>query len=373
VKVAIVGGIYGKSADYRKEFSVTPETTLEGGLRERGIDVSTFGHLASVNCSRFDIIHVHHLSWGALSAATDASQCAFAFTPHNGQYMSGSLPPRFRWAMRFVMRRADAIVALSSVEKTFLEANHALSGAISTVIANGIPVGTYKMERANSKGVGVPWQILYVGQLIPIKRVDVLLQAVSQISAPVIVKLVYQNAELESELRLLASKLGIGDAVHFLGPRKPSELGRLYNQSDLFILPSSCEALPSVVTEAMLCGTPIIATDVGGVRAQLAGFGALVPPNNPERLKSAIVEAISDYGSIEGQASQMSKYARNNFSVDSMIDRHIDLYRQLSHQAPRRRSRIVLRPWSLLVKLGLEYPLRTRPSSSAVASPHGRI
>lgn len=367
MKVAIVGGIYGKSPEYRKGLSITPETTLEDGLRRRGIDVSTFSHYASIDYSLFDLVHVHHLSWGAIRAATDGSQCAFVFTTHNAQYMSRSLPLHYQWALRFVVRRADAVVALSSTEKTWQERNYQLNGGISRIIPNGIPVDIYKMQRTNSKGMGEPWQILFVGQLNEIKRVDSLLKAVSQIPFPVSVNLVYQNSQLESNLRLLALRLGIGQAVHFLGPRNPEELCRLYNQADLFILPSSGEVLPSVITEAMLCGTPIIATDVGGVVEQLGGFGTVVSPNNTEELVSAIINTINHYDQYEGQALQMSEYARRTFTIDSMLDQHVDLYRQVSEPVPRRRSDALLRPGSLFARFGLKVWPRVHASSPSVA------
>jgi glycosyltransferase involved in cell wall biosynthesis len=208
---------------------------------------------------------------------------------------------------------------------------------------------------------------LYVGQLNQIKRVDVLLQAVAQISFPVTVTLAYQNAELETALRSLASSLGIAERVHFAGKKSPQELCRLYNGSDLFVLPSSGEALPSVVTEAMLCGTPIVATDVGGIREQLAGFGTIVPPNSPEELAFAIGEVLTHYDRFEDQAGQMSDYAQRTFSVDAMVDRHIDLYRQLSESSIRRRSRRLLGPASTLARLGLGmWPKANSGSCAAV-------
>lgn len=364
MKVAIVGGIYGKASGHRESLRITPETTLADGLRDRSVGVSTFSHYASIDYSLFDIVHVHHLSWGAIRAAIDGTRCAFVFTPH---YMSGALPLYARWAMRFVICRADAVVALSSTERAFQKRTYSLKGGISRVIPNGIPSGIYKMQRANSRGQGVPWQILYVGQLIEIKRVDILLQAISRIPFPVSVKLAYQNSKLESDLRLLASKLGIAKAVHFVGPKEPKELCLLYNEADMFVLPSSGEALPSVITEAMLCGTPVIATDVGGVREQLGGFGTVVSPNSIEKLASAIVEAVAHYDRFESQILKMSAYARHNLSTDSMVDRHIDLYRQLSEPVPRRRSRILLRPGSLLAQLVLRYWPRSRPSPPTVA------
>jgi glycosyltransferase involved in cell wall biosynthesis len=353
MRVAIVGGIYGKSPAYRQGHRIAPETTLETGLRLRGIDVSTFSHFGPVDCGSFDVVHVHHLSWGAIRVATNRSPAAFVFTPHNPQYMSGSLPFRYRVAMEFVLQRADFTVALSPKEKAFQERSYKLEPGTSEVIANGIPADIFATRRRERRALGTPWRILYVGQLNQIKRVDVLLEAVARIPFPVTVTLVYQNAELEARLRSLASQLGIAEKVEFAGRKTPEELCRLYNGSDLFVLPSSGEALPSVVTEAMLCGTPIVATDVGGIRDQLAGFGSIVPPNNPEELASAIREVLTHYDRFESQAGQMCAYARRSFSVDAMVDRHIDLYRRLTAPALRRRSRLLFGPGNSIARLGL--------------------
>jgi glycosyltransferase involved in cell wall biosynthesis len=367
MKVAIVGGIYGKSAAYRQGHRIAPETTLEDGMRLRGIDVSTYSHFSAIDCASFDVVHVHHLSWGAVRVAADRSQAAFVFTPHNPQYMSESLPARSRIAMQFVLRRADMIVALSTKEKTFQEARYKVARGTSVVIANGIPAHLFKSQGRDRRVPGAPWRILYVGQLNQIKRVDVLLEAVARLSFPVTVTLAYQNAELETPLRSLASKLGIGERVRFVGQKTPEELCRLYNCSDLFVLPSSGEALPSVITEAMLCGTPIVATDVGGVREQLGGFGAVVVPNDPVKLAFAMGDVLTHYDRFEGQAGPMSDYAQRTFSVDAMVDRHIDMYRQLSKSAIRLRRRLSLGPGSSLARLGLGmWPNANSGSCSAV-------
>lgn len=358
MKIAIIGGIYGKPSCYRENFRITPETTLEEGLRRRGIEVSTFDHYSAVDCRRFDVIHVHHLSWGAIRVATDVSQSAFVFTTHMpavyaGQHISQSEPFTSRRAMRFVMRRADSVVALSHMEHRFQEQHYPLAGAIHRVIPNGISSRQYAMQRTNSRGSSAPWQLLYVGQLNRLKRVDLLLHAISQVSFPVRIKLAYQNSEMEADLRTLASKLGIADAVHFVGFKNPDELCRLYNESDVFVLPSSGEALPSVVTEAMLSGTPIIATDVGGVREQLDGFGRVIAPNDLSQLVSAITEVLSGYDQASKEASRMSAYAQRSFSADSMVERHIDLYEELSSQKSRRRTNILLRPGQNAARFGL--------------------
>jgi len=103
------------------------------------------------------------------------------------------------------------------------------------------------------------------------------------------------DGQLENELRAEAKRFG--DAVRFRGhvPNGP-ELFELYRASDVFVHVARTEGLPQVLTEAQAAGLPIVATDVGGVRAGL-GDGAealLVPPNDPEALTAAITRVASD-------------------------------------------------------------------------------
>lgn len=354
LRVALVGGIYGKPAAYRQSFRITPETTLEGGLREAGVHVFTFNHYAQAK-GNYDILHVHHLSWGTLRAAVDQSSAAFVFTPHNGQDMAGTLSRSRRCAMGFAIRRADAVVSLSQRESQFLTTRYDTAGALTPIIPNGIDADQYICMRTNGAGLGGDWRLLYVGQLDPMKRVDLLLHAVARLDLPIVLNLVYQNANLEEELRALAEQLGIAARVHFLGIKNPTELCQLYNDADLFVLPSASEALPSVVTEAMLTGTPVIATDTGGVRTQLAGFGRLVVPNDLDGLTRSISEALSAYPDTCARAVEMSLYARQTFSRVTMIRSHLQLYESLLDGGLRRRQQVALRPSNLLLRGAMRY------------------
>src|SRR5262245_31336169 len=114
LRVGLVGGIFGASDDYRARVRWTPETALLRGLRDRGHDVEPISHDEPLAAERFDVVHVHHLAWGALRAATDPTQPPFAFTLHASE-------PAHRLAARFVMSRADAVVGLWPDEARLLE------------------------------------------------------------------------------------------------------------------------------------------------------------------------------------------------------------------------------------------------------------
>ncbi|MDE3136084.1 MAG: glycosyltransferase family 4 protein [Acidobacteriota bacterium] len=339
MRIALIGGIYGKDARYRASVLHTPETTLEAGLKKRGHSVKAFSHHADLSGQSFDVIHVHHLGYGALRAAVDTSRAAFVYTSHDGSALAGvRVPYRRHLASRFVMARADAVVALSQAEAEFESRRYQLSGAMHAVIPNGIDTTVYSCARRRSGGSRRSWRLLFVGQLIASKNVDVLLRAIARLRAPVELDLAYQNPALEIPLRNLAASLGLLDKVRFLGAKSPFELAGLYQHADVFVLPSAAESLPCVIAEAMLCGTPVVATDVGGIREQLAGYGSLVSPGNSAELAAAIGSVLDHYEWFSSLGESMSQSARRRFSIDAMADRHLKLYAELlGRQGPRRR------------------------------------
>ena len=146
--------------------------------------------------------------------------------------------------------------------------------------------------------VGHPVELLSVGRLDPEKAPEMLLKALALLEerTPGRYRLtIVGDGQLEDELRAQAARFG--DAVRFCGhvPNGP-ELFEFYRASDVFVHVARTEGLPQVLTEAQAVGLPIVATDVGGVRAGLGGGAEalLVPPGDPEALAVAITRLASD-------------------------------------------------------------------------------
>ncbi len=146
--------------------------------------------------------------------------------------------------------------------------------------------------------VGHPVRLLSVGRLDPEKAPEMLLKALTLLEerTPGRHRLtIVGDGQLENELRAEADRFG--GAVRFCGhvPNGP-ELFEIYRASDVFVHVARTEGLPQVLTEAQAAGLPIVATDVGGVRAGLGGGAEalLVPPNDPEALAAAIMRLASD-------------------------------------------------------------------------------
>jgi glycosyltransferase involved in cell wall biosynthesis len=141
-------------------------------------------------------------------------------------------------------------------------------------------------------------ELLSVGRLDPEKAPEMLLEALALLEkrTPGRYRLtIVGDGQLENQLRAEADRFG--DEVRFCGhvPNGP-ELFKLYRASDLFVHVARTEGLPQVLTEAQAAGLPIVATDVGGVRAALGGGAEalLVPPNDPEALATAVTRLASD-------------------------------------------------------------------------------
>jgi glycosyltransferase involved in cell wall biosynthesis len=138
--------------------------------------------------------------------------------------------------------------------------------------------------------------LLFVGNLVHVKGIDVLLSACTQLPrqlGPWQLHLVGEGP-LRGRLVRQSNSLGIGDHVRFHGSIPHEVLPDWFRAADLFVLPSRSEGVPNVLLEAAACGLPFVASDVGGI-PEIADIGAsqLVPPENPQLLSQAIVEMLS--------------------------------------------------------------------------------
>ncbi len=215
---------------------------------------------------------------------------------------------------------------------------YGVQGAIHETIPNGINTDEYSYRRENRAGQTQPWQLLFSGQLIPMKRCDVLLRAFARVRHDARLTMVYQNSALEKELKSLAANLGIAERVRFTGKVQPRELAALYRASDVLVLPSRTEALPSVITEAMLCGLPFIASPVGGIPEQAAGFGYLLESGTVDDIAASIDHVLDHYPQYQEASPRMSEHARKTYSIESMVKKHIELYERLREIPARRHA-----------------------------------
>jgi len=175
-------------------------------------------------------------------------------------------------------------------------------GSGDWVAARGMPQNhtypfAYFLQDANPPHTGDSatngtLRILFVGQLIERKGIDILLTALSHLNAdndrPQLD--VVGSGPDEYNLKDLAVRLGLEGSVHWLGGRQMDEIPKIMAKADLLVLPSRYDGWGAVVTEALMTGTPVIATDrCGAVAAVKASrCGAVVPAGDPLALCNAI-------------------------------------------------------------------------------------
>ncbi len=134
--------------------------------------------------------------------------------------------------------------------------------------------------------------LLFVGNLLPVKGLDVLLNALVRL--PAVTLLVVGHGPLRPALEAQAAKLGLADRVRFIGPVPHDQLPDWYRAADVFVLPSRSEGVPNVLLEASACGVPWVASRVGGI-SEIAHLGAsrLTPPEDPTALAAAIQDFLT--------------------------------------------------------------------------------
>jgi glycosyltransferase involved in cell wall biosynthesis len=328
MRVLIVGGVFARDEEYRRSINPTPEMTLEAGLRRRGVEVAVAPHSWRHSLTGIDIVHVHHLakSVPGLAACRAFRPTRVVFTRHNEER---TLPTKRAAALRLINGAADAFVALSHQEADRLRQE--VRGHV-VVIRNGIDAPADPPPPVLPRREG-PWRLLFAGQLIPRKGLDVLFRALATVrpEIPITLRMVYHNSEQLVQLQALAQQLSIDDIVTFVGRRDTAGMQEEYRLADALILPSLAEAesLPSVVTESLLAHKPVVASADAGIPEQVQRAGVLVQPGDDAALASAILKLTSDYTGYVAKAQARARAVRLEYAVETMIDRHLQLYESL--------------------------------------------
>jgi glycosyltransferase involved in cell wall biosynthesis len=135
-------------------------------------------------------------------------------------------------------------------------------------------------------------------------------------------------------MQALCDELGLR-GIHFAGHQPQPEVARIYNAADVSVVPSRVEPFGLVAIEALACGTPVVATDMGGLPDFInQDVGVLVPVDDPQALAEAIIEEIQG-NTKETKGVYASQYALDGFSWTGQVSRMADLYRQAVESTTR--------------------------------------
>ncbi|MBI2976907.1 MAG: glycosyltransferase [Chloroflexi bacterium] len=301
-----------------------------GGVRE----------FAALEGLHYDVIHSHY--WLSGVVAHELQKFWHAPTIHMAHTLGVmknriALRPEEREpAVRLkvesqILDWADRIIAATQAERSQLELMLQADTRKIEVIPPGVELSTFHpiaMAEAKER-IGVPPtdpMLLFVGRIEPLKGLDTLLRAMkllrdrqampghlclSLIGGDASSSPAQESAEME-RLRALRDELGVGDVVAFLGKRDQDTLQNYYASAHAVVMPSHYESFGMVALEAMACGAPVIASEVGGlaflVRDGETGFH--VPDRDPEALCGCLQRLLDDDDLRRRLGAQAAEYAK---------------------------------------------------------------
>jgi len=219
-----------------------------------------------------------------------------------GSEVDHAAKPVRRLGMAWALRRAALVIAVSERLRQFsLELG--VDERRTALIPNGVDSGVFypRDREALRRALGIgPSQRLIVsaGALVELKGHHRTIAAVKRLldqGIPVQLRIAGGAGPHENVIRRQIAELSLGEHVHLLGALPPDRLAELMCAADVFCLASRREGWPNVVQEALACGTPVVATNVGAVPAMLpaATYGLVVPPNDPAPLAAALGQALN--------------------------------------------------------------------------------
>jgi glycosyltransferase involved in cell wall biosynthesis len=274
----------------------------------------------------YDLVHAHSSKAGALVRGVLPRRRRLIYTPHCPAFVAAFGPARaLYWAVeQALVPRSGVIVACSDWERRILTSR--LAGANVELIRNGVPPSADAEAEPRLEMLPRPL-VGFLARLDPQKDPLALVEAIGLLpERPAGSVAIVGNGSLEAEVR---EAIGASRAPIVLLPFEPP-VERYLRAFDLYVLPSRWESLPLAVLEAMACGVPVLATDVGGTGEAVNDgvTGWLVPARDPQALADAIEKLTRDRFALEAMGTAAREAAAGPFALARQIDEIEALYRE---------------------------------------------
>jgi D-inositol-3-phosphate glycosyltransferase len=308
----------------------------------------------------YDLIHSHYwLSGLAALKLRERWQAPVLQMFHTLAYLKNRIarsPQELEGSLRLtserkIVREVDGIITATEIEKDELQQHYAADPQKITVLPPGVDLGRfYPIPQDEAKAViGIPPTekvILYVGRIEPLKGIDNLLKAIALLrksdvltSCPHYVAIIGGDPNkprelLDQEMRHLQDMnrcLGLDDMVVFLGKKAQDSLPYYYSASEVVVMPSHYESFGMVALESMACGTPVIATKVGGlellVQDEITGLN--VPDDDPQSLAEQLRRMLCKEGLREELRKNCLEFAKG-FSWSIITRELLTIYQRMA-------------------------------------------
>ncbi len=216
-------------------------------------------------------------------------------------------------------------VLTSEAEELFLDLTQTQKRP--TIIPNGVDIGKFHPNNPIYRKKYLDHEdqilILAVGRLAKEKGFDILIDAVSRIKLDYKLLIVGSGSE-ENSLKGLVYKKRLTDKIIFINKIEHEKISYLYSSADFLVAPSRNEPFGFVSLESMACGTPVVASNTGGMKDIITdNVGIKFQPENIKQLRRAIVEMAVHH---KNYSDNCVKYIKKNYSWDLVTERYLKLY-----------------------------------------------
>jgi len=286
---------------------------------------------------RIHIVHTHN--WGTCCDGIIGARLAkvpVVIHQEHGTFVAtiGAKKRRIL-AEQLVLKCVDQVMTLSNDLKEKMVEILTIPAERIKVIINGVDIEKFSssMEKRQKKrkelGIGIDELVIgTVGRLEPVKNHKMFLQAMPELMKrfPTMKAILVGDGILKTELMDMAKRLGISDKVLFPGIR--NDVSDILSTMDLFVITSLTEGICNAILEAMACGLPIIATDVGGNPEIVHNeeTGLLFPTKNVAGLVRAVERMLEDEERRKGYGEKAREMVEKRFSLQRMVNEYEGLY-----------------------------------------------
>ena len=254
-----------------------------------------------------------------------------------------------------IVREADYIIAECPQDKEDLVLYYQASGEKITIIPCGFnPHEFYPLDQRLARMVlkldPAEFIVLQLGRIVPRKGIDNVIHAMAKIKqSSTKARLIIVGGETDDinpekdteilRLQSIARELGIGDMVTFTGRKQRDVLKYYYAAADIFITTPWYEPFGITPLESMACGTPVIGTNVGGIKYSVENgkSGFLVPPNDADALATRISQLLHDDKLRHCMQQHAIRRVNTLFTWSKVTDMVVALYERVLLASPARR------------------------------------
>jgi len=309
---------------------------------------------------RYDLVHAHYWLSGVagmrLKEAWNVPMLQMFHTLGLMKQRIARSPDEHEGAYRIegeraVMEGADRIIAATEAERMQLEMLYGINHQKVTIIPPGVNIHHFypipKEEAKEAIGISPGERMaLFVGRIEPLKGVDTLIRAMAivkqickRFTCPHYLVIIGGDPDEDSEklnsemgrLQALCRDLGLDDIVIFLGKRGQNTLPYYYSAAEVVVMPSFYESFGMVALEAMACGTPVIASEVGGLAYLIkeGETGFFVPAQDPEALAEKLRLIFVDQDLRKKMGESAADYAID-YCWEEITSQMVEVYQDLS-------------------------------------------